>query len=113
MMLKHISCPVSMLFLQKRAEESGEDSDDNAAKIDGKLMQLAFDVRSAAGLHPLPICTAVGVSGSLHEIYARTALRRSHAALERTLCREAWTRVTLGHFSHFFTLSHRHLRLGT
>jgi hypothetical protein len=39
-----------MLFLQKRAEESGEDSDDNAAKIDGKLMQLAFDVRSAAGL---------------------------------------------------------------
>ena len=51
MMMKRIPCPVSMLSLQKRAEESGEDSNDDAAKIDGELrMQLAFDVRSAAGL---------------------------------------------------------------
>ena len=42
MMLKHISCPVSMLFCQKRAEESGEDSDDSmgeaateSAAVDG------------------------------------------------------------------------------
>ena len=96
MMMKRIPRAVSMLFLQKRAEESGEDSGDDAAKIDGELMQLAFDVRSAAGL---------GISYKLPEtpteIYTRTTLRRLHAALERTLCREAWTRVTLGHFLHF------------